>query len=454
MGAKEAGGPITIGYHYYMSMHMVICQGPVDTILEIMSYDNLQISNQSISQAGTLYINQPGLFGGVTKSGGVIGNVIFLPNGIPDSHTGASPTLPTPSAISTTDVNGIQGTSTTAIQTPSSSQDPILYAMTNAAGLMFSFNPNNDLKYRLAEIFSGTNMSGYSLDVISALFNESVSTSFTPAQMPSFKGVASVVWDDLLYQSNISRPQAWKFKVQRIPFQTVAVPAIYTFPNVDATYSNIVQHAESLVTPYGITGGIDHSFVKDKLGNYYIDGVQVFPRAFTSDSQGIKVFTLGNASNSASTHWYAATSADLAAYGFGYDWSQAGYYYGVATGGNAVIAVLDPSYSAGLVAALLTCKTAQPGELYPTTTSNTALTQTLSINEANPAYVILECLIDPVWGLGYTDISTFIDLDSFNAAAATLYNENFGISALWQNESTVQDFVTTILGVINGVLYI
>ena len=71
---------------------------------------------------------------------------------------------------------------------------------------------------------------------------------------------------------------------------------------------------------------------------------------------------------------------------------------------------------------------------------------------ANPAYIIYECLVDGVWGMGAA--AAAIDEDSFTSAAATLESERFGLSLMWTDQSTIEDFVQVILDHIEAVLYV
>lgn len=76
----------------------------------------------------------------------------------------------------------------------------------------------------------------------------------------------------------------------------------------------------------------------------------------------------------------------------------------------------------------------------------------IGTRDANPAHVIVECLTNAEWGLGYS----FADLalTSFAAAADTLYNEGFGMSLLWDRQSKVQDFIQSILQHIDAALFV
>jgi hypothetical protein len=70
--------------------------------------------------------------------------------------------------------------------------------------------------------------------------------------------------------------------------------------------------------------------------------------------------------------------------------------------------------------------------------------------DMNPAHIIYQCITDPGWGMGYN--TSDIDEMSFQAAAITLYNEGFGLSLTWSQQSTINEFIQTILDHINGVL--
>lgn len=66
-----------IGYFYYMGTHQVICRGPVDEIKEIKFADKLAWSG-SVTTSQEILINEPELFGGKEREGGVYGNVDIL----------------------------------------------------------------------------------------------------------------------------------------------------------------------------------------------------------------------------------------------------------------------------------------------------------------------------------------------------------------------------------------
>jgi len=66
-----------IGYFYYIGAHQVICRGPVDEIKEIKFADKLAWSG-SVTTSQEISINEPELFGGQEREGGVYGKVDIL----------------------------------------------------------------------------------------------------------------------------------------------------------------------------------------------------------------------------------------------------------------------------------------------------------------------------------------------------------------------------------------
>lgn len=68
--------------------------------------------------------------------------------------------------------------------------------------------------------------------------------------------------------------------------------------------------------------------------------------------------------------------------------------------------------------------------------------------DANPAHIIYECCVNDQWGLGY-DPALLNDV-AFRAAALKLYNEGFGLSLAWTDQTSVDDFINEIIAHIDG----
>ncbi|APL99456.1 virion structural protein [Bordetella phage CN1] len=70
--------------------------------------------------------------------------------------------------------------------------------------------------------------------------------------------------------------------------------------------------------------------------------------------------------------------------------------------------------------------------------------------DMNPAHIIRECLTDTEWGMGYLEA----DLDdvSFRAAADRLHQEQMGMSLLWTKQTEIEEFIKEVLKHINAVV--
>lgn len=74
-----------------------------------------------------------------------------------------------------------------------------------------------------------------------------------------------------------------------------------------------------------------------------------------------------------------------------------------------------------------------------------------SFSDMNPIHIIRECLTDSSWGMGYSEYDMG---DSFYYAADVCYDEGMGISLLWSQQSSIEDFVMEILRHIDAALYV
>lgn len=78
--------------------------------------------------------------------------------------------------------------------------------------------------------------------------------------------------------------------------------------------------------------------------------------------------------------------------------------------------------------------------------------KTTKVSLINAVHIVRECLTDSNWGLGVA--SSLIDETSFLASAITCHNEGLGFSFLWDNDSSILDFVGEVLKHIQANLYL
>lgn len=68
--------------------------------------------------------------------------------------------------------------------------------------------------------------------------------------------------------------------------------------------------------------------------------------------------------------------------------------------------------------------------------------------DANPAHIIYEAVTNDQWGMGYSRDQ--LDDDSFRVAAGILFNENLGLSMAWSEQSSIEEFIGTVLPQVDG----
>lgn len=88
------------------------------------------------------------------------------------------------------------------------------------------------------------------------------------------------------------------------------------------------------------------------------------------------------------------------------------------------------------------------GALYAAILS--ALSSSGRTTDINPVHVIRECLTDSVWGLGMPESD--LDDTTFKNVAQTCFDEKFCTSFYWTQQGSILDFINNVLVHINGVL--
>ncbi len=80
MSSGSKSKSVTVGYRYYMGLHFGICHGPVDSLMNIEIGTRAAWSGNQTSN-GAIYINQPTLFGGDKREGGIQGTLDVMLGG-------------------------------------------------------------------------------------------------------------------------------------------------------------------------------------------------------------------------------------------------------------------------------------------------------------------------------------------------------------------------------------
>ncbi|GIX24916.1 MAG: hypothetical protein KatS3mg122_2147 [Caldimonas sp.] len=69
----------------------------------------------------------------------------------------------------------------------------------------------------------------------------------------------------------------------------------------------------------------------------------------------------------------------------------------------------------------------------------------------NPAHILVQCLTDPHWGMGYPPSTLGA---SFWNAAWALEAEGFGLNLVWTRQQPIEAFIAQVLDHVGGILYL
>lgn len=449
----------TVGYRYFVGIHAVFCRGPIDAILKVF-FDDRDVFNGSFT-GGVMNIDQPNLFGGESREGGIQGDINFQFGG---------PTQTTDSYLVTQN-----GSSQPAYRNVVSAVFRKVYLGINPylkkwgvkaqrvfvrqnglaqwyperAGILVNNLPNAPRVIWLA-LFNGT--AGATSSVDSSAYAQAIThanTSLnTSAAYTGSTGLATTATAAEAY-AQTDASHAWNANQDlciEVRFEAVsATLTVYAIielslggssgeVRIGVTTGTAVGTVRLYVELYGqyfygpdtappaypfSTGvkhhfefnhrGADHSFV------LYIDGIAVLSGTFS-----------GAPSNFFAIDRIRAIHKDSGDVGTGLRADDAR----VTTRLRRHTAAFTPP-------------TATP--------TDDTVGPTASYYDMNPVHVIREALTDPDFGMGNPegDIGS-----SFATAADTIYTEGMGVSYLWQTKSSIEDFIRLICRHIDAAVYV
>lgn len=424
MGSKKAKMDVT---QYFMSVHLGICSGPVDALQKIFIGDKEAWVGEAAAEA-PIAINKPDLFGGIKKEGGAQGQAHYL--------------------------------------------------------------PGHDAQI-LPEVLAGK-------------------LGLTSATCPAYRGIASLFFhggpqSGFYWTANSPYLRGVWAKVRRMPVglsrDNVQVPrkaagnlSIYFLLDRSLSLSTSELNTIKDAVRASLTMLEEHKTANpsarvDVGVRFYSDGSTAIERTNcdSSDFNAIRNFidaagrVYGGDVLSAMNHvrsWFDATASaklDKRALVFVTDTETEDNITAAASGpaaalldrninpfsvssGNAVDLYAINFGSTNTTWTPLLDNTPEDGVPVISRTDSSGLTDAVSRClrgrevDANPAHIIYECLTNTDWGMGAP--SSSIDIPSFEAAAVTLFSEGLGLSLLWAQQSTIEEFVTTIINHIEATLFI
>jgi hypothetical protein len=420
------------GYKYFMAVHHGLCRGPINELTEIRVGD-LTAWSGSLTTTDFFEIDAPNLFGGNEKEGGIDGTAkLFL--GAADQTID---TIVTDNIEGSDPVPGWRGVST------------VFYY-----GLIASNNPYpKPWKFRVNRQTAGWDTDVWEPDL--ALINMS-GTPLTTVMFdsnPNSGDEITIGEVEVGFFTIVSGPPPTNVQIGADKEATASAFASMCNLNSDALYDvTATANGATVILQFPNFVSVTQSF-----GNF----VTITQ---TTTAEGL---TTVNFTRQPTTILFAPAEAIVIG-------GQAiGYYALVAPPAGVVIglsledtvqntAITLNNFSAefnGLtaIASGTTLTISFSGEPLAVTLIGSFATiggggGGASIKAMNGAHILYECVTNNVWGRGLP--TTFIDEDSFLAAAQTLFNEGFGLCMKWNRQDDIDRFVSLVLQHIGGALFI
>lgn len=401
----------TVGYKYYVGMHLILCHGQADNLREIRVDD--KVAWNGANPGGRITLNKPNLFGGEKREGGISGPMDFVPGSpvqTPNDYLQAK----LPGGL----VPAFRGVAAAVLRQVYVGLNPYLkywkfrlqrigYTSAGAPQWYREKAPIGSLFGQPAAIFMAIDTSG------------SMALG-SPTRLSLLKTALNSVLDELAESLNSTVPT--RIDIQLVSFASTVKS---TITRRSLTVAGVAE-LKAWVSGLSAGGGTNFEAA--------VQGAPSFFSGSPADLSRVSVFLSdgeANEGNSAAGGALLLGIADLQAYAFNFvhtDTSQSALYDNTPVDGVPVIASGD---SDALAAAF---RLAISGQL-----------------DMNPAHIIRECLTDPLWGMGYQSADMGA---SFAAAADVLYGERFGLSLLWDGQMPIEEFVGEVVRTIDAALYV
>lgn len=375
---------VTVGYKYYVGMHMVLTHGPVDKLLRVQVDERTAWQGEQ-SGSAQISINNPDLFGGESREGGI--------SGLMDFETGASTQAPNSYLVSKLGayVPGFRGVTGVVLRQMFMGLNPYL----------------KKWSFRLSRVHTRQKGVAQWYDAKAEIkFNDTISNQIGPTSTGwKYKVVSN--GDGADYSSASYDDSTWL--EGQSPFGNMG-PHPYSGGAGFPSYPNTTWPINSTIwirRKFTLTQNSTFNLIifVDNYATAWVNGVKVLDRSGTIEGPSGTIFT----------HAIVVPANILNV-------------------GENIIATKAEDFGSYSYAAL---KLDSGG---------------LPQYDMNPAHIIRECLTDPDWGMGYQDAD--IDDASFIAAADRLYEEEMGMSLVWDTQTSIEEFIKVIVKHIDAALYV
>lgn len=385
----------TVGYRYYLGMHMILCHGPIDKINKIMVDDRIAWSG--VEDGGTIDIQRSDLFGGDEREGGISG-LVDIEMGGPSQGQNSYLLSQLGSLIPA--FRGVVGA---VLNRPYLGVNPYLKK--------WSFNGTRILKT------TGGSTQWYP---------EKAVIGFSGSQAPE-------------------TPLIVELGCSSDPTATIC--------NCDFLGERtFVYNGVSGSLPIRIRGILEKNLMTFSPGSVILDSdanMQVVKGVLTASQSLVNIYSI-EVSSPANTYFL---NAGISAFDFTV-W-PVDFSFNININNGATIKIKYNSIDSAQASNKFNKTVADSADLYVNQPFPGQFLQVDGLRyseDMNPAHIIRECLVDPDWGMGYQ--TSDIDDTSFMTSADTLYDEGLGMSLLWDKSMTIDEFVKEIVRHIDAALYV
>ncbi|HSH42873.1 MAG TPA: vWA domain-containing protein, partial [Arenicellales bacterium] len=402
MGGGKGGGKQTVGYKYYLGMHLVLAHGPLDRLLRIRIGGKTAWSGSSTG--GRINIDKPGLFGGESREGGVVGALDYAAGG-PDQT--ANDYLA--ARLGSTRLPAFRGVAACVLRQMYIGMNPYLKNWEFRAQRVYTQPDGGPQWYeQTAAIGQFSDMALYlALDV---------SGSMGGIRLNTAKLALSIALDELA-----SHADAHVFDVMVVAWSSSSSAILRR--NVTA---EDLADIKSWINSLTASGGTDFREAVAAAPEFFA-GAGHKPRTVVFITDGIP-----NAGTVEPARDTLFSVAGVRSYGIN-----------IVLADTTSTARMDNTPEDGIPVV---------SETDPTPLRDAIMNGLVVHVDMNPAHIIRECLTSRDWGMGHPEAD--IEDTSFRAAADTLYDEGMGLSLLWDREQPLEEFVQVVLDHIDGHLFV
>lgn len=398
MGGKSKKA--TVGYRYYMSLHMAMCYGPVDAMLEIRAGDRTAWKG-AVTGSSTIGIDARDLFGGDKREGGIVGLLDVMmgestqaPNTYLTNKIGAG--RPAYRGLFTTVFRGGSGGAIPIGGFGSLLMQYFGLVINKGGGLITSNNPYiKPWAYQVRRITKGWWADNCWYPEKAPVVIESNGSTGGGPGVPA----------EFLYNFGQRALATLPYPVAGSPDNCtvdLAVASGWSYTPLDQAFWFWRPNESGL------------SYAKPGVGSDVDAALQLISRGLTIGKTALLRFAAGDLAAVVLTSTSTPPPAPD-----GYSWeAAAGFPYSTTIGTVYM-------WRHALVA----------GQNNP---SVTGLAYGM-----NPAHIVYECLTNPEWGMGYDP--GIIDDASFRAAADTFQTEGLGLCIQWVKQDSIENFIQLVL---------